>query len=180
MALQFRDHKILQTQAKVDLFTIVFSASEGAAEGELIGQLVADMLQQTAAKDLSGFVAVEGDVLAGGVLFSRFKLPVNKTAFILSPMAIATDQQGKGLGQALINHGLVALKAQGVEVLLTYGDPNYYQKVGFEVISQDFIEAPQPLSYPDGWLAQSLTDQPLLPMPGKTRCVDALNRPEFW
>lgn len=178
--MQFQEHKNYPAKAIVDLFSAVFSASEGAAEGELIGQLVAEMLQQTAAADLLGFVAVADDGLAGGVIFSRFTLPVKKTAFILSPMDIDTAQQGKGLGQALINHGIAALKAQGVEVLLTYGDPNYYQKVDFEIISQDIIEAPQPLSYPDGWLAQSLTDQPLTPMPGKTHCVDALNLPVFW
>ncbi|MEZ5472693.1 MAG: N-acetyltransferase [Marinicella sp.] len=137
------------------------------------------MINTTTSDELDGYV-VESDNIIGCVLFSRFILPNNKSAYILSPMAIATDHQKKGLGQALIKYGINELKAKNVEILITYGDPGYYSKVGFEPITEDMIQAPQPLTYPSGWLAQSLTSNSIKPMPGKTTCISALNAPVYW
>jgi len=100
--------------------------------------------------------------------------------FILSPVAVKTDQQGKGIGQKLLKHGLDEIRNNGVQVAMTYGDPNYYSKVGFQQISEDFAQAPFKLTYPEGWLAQSLTGQSLEPILGASSCVAALNDPSIW
>ncbi|WP_143093039.1 GNAT family N-acetyltransferase [Celeribacter neptunius] len=59
-----------------------------------------------------------------------------RTVFILAPVAVATAQQGKGLGQRLISHALQALLDREVDVALTYGDINFYSKVGFAHITK--------------------------------------------
>jgi predicted N-acetyltransferase YhbS len=167
--------------AIVDLFTATFTASEGAEEGALIGRLVRNLLGGTAEQDRFVFTAEEDSAIIGCIVFSRLTYAQDeRTVFVLAPVAVATDHQGKGVGQRLVNHGLAALRNAGVDIAMTYGDPNYYAKVGFLPISEADAQAPFPLSQPEGWLAQSLTDRALAPLKGPSRCVEALNAPVFW
>ena len=169
-----------QSGTVVALFTEVFAASEGEAEGRIIGDLVSRLIEQTPAQDLIGCYAYDEDRLIGSVLFSRFGLPQDKTAFLLSPAAVSTTHQRSGIGQQLISYGLNCLKAMDVAFAFTYGDPAFYAKVGFEPISEDIVAAPFKLSYPFGWVGQSLGEHALEPMPGATNCVAALSDPKYW
>ena len=162
------------------LFIKTFSDSEGPSEGELIGRLVKDMMAGTDANDLYCFIATENEQIIGGVFFTKMIFESGINAFILSPMATLTDHQGKGVGQKLINFGLKTLKEDGVELAITYGDPNFYSKVGFGVITEEVVPSPLKLSYPEGWLAQSLVGGKIEPITGKSHCVAALNKPEIW
>jgi predicted N-acetyltransferase YhbS len=63
---------------------------------------------------------------------------------------------------------------------VTYGDPAFYEKVGFRPVSQDTLPPPLDLSQPDGWLAQSLTDNEVPRLHGPSTCVPAFNDPVFW
>jgi len=101
-------------------------------------------------------------------------------AFLLSPVAIHTNYQGKGTGQKLINFGLNTLKENGVELVFTYGDPNFYSKVGFSLIAEKLVKAPLKLTYPEGWLGQSLISNDIEPIKGNSFCVEALNKPDLW
>lgn len=166
--------------AVIDLFTQVFSASEGKSEGKLIGELVSNLISTTAPDDLFIFVASADENIIGCIFFSRMFLPNNQRAFILSPVAITTSEQGKGIGQKLISFGIDHLKKQDIELLFTYGDPNFYSKVGFLQISEDVIKAPLKLTYPEGWLAQSLTETDIEKIEGATQCVDALSDQRYW
>ena len=164
----------------IQLFTTVFSESENESEGKIIGNLVSKLITTTKAEDLIGFVATSGERVVGAIFFSRIIVPSEEVAFILSPVAIATSEQGKGVGQQLINYGLHHLKSSGVELAFTYGDPRFYSKVGFSQISESIVKAPFELSQPEGWLAQSLSDNPVEAMHGSTRCVDALSDQTYW
>ena len=168
------------TEEVIQLFHNVFTASEGKEAGQVIGDFVTRLIRATSHKDLMGFVAKEKNVIVGAIFFSRFRVPSQQSAFILSPVAIATDQQGLGIGQGLIRYGLAQLKALNVELVVTYGDPKFYTKTGFEHINEAFLAAPYPLSQPIGWLAQSLTVKPLQAMSGPTMCVEALSDPALW
>jgi putative acetyltransferase len=168
-------------QEIIDLFSATFTASEGAEEGALIGDLVRNLLCGTAEEDLFAFTAEEAGAIVGGIIFSRLTYEQDgRTVFVLAPVAVATAQQGKGVGQRLLNHGLVALRNAGVDITVTYGDPNYYSKVGFAPIAEAFAPAPFPLCRPEGWLGQSLMDREMTPLKGPSHCVDALNNPVFW
>ncbi len=169
-----------QSQEVIDLFSKTFSDSEGEEEGEVIGRLVSELISTTDNHDLLGFIAIIDEVIVGCIFFSRLTLPSSKTAFILSPVAIATEQQGKGLGQQLIEFGVEHLKAKGVDLVFTYGDPNFYSKVGFQHINEDIVKAPFKLTYPEGWLAQSLSGEDVNAMEGICQCVKALNKQEYW
>ena len=80
----------------------------------------------------------------------------------------------------MINFGLNTLKDNGVELAFTYGDPNFYSKVGFSVITEKLVKAPLKLSYPEGWLAQSLVSNEIKSIKGNSFCVEALNEPDLW
>lgn len=163
------------------LFKDTFTASEGADEGALIHALSNDLLTTTPADDLRIFTADDTDTLCGCAIFTRLRFANDpRVAFLLSPMAVATEHQGKGVGQKLLTHALNALRDEGVEIAVTYGDPNFYGRVGFAPVSTDTVPAPQPLSMPQGWIAHSLTDAPLTPFAGPSICAPALNNPEFW
>jgi len=147
----------------------------------LIGTLVRDLLSKTSDDDMVVFTSLEGDVVSGCIVFTRLTYGEDdRTVFILSPVAVRTRFQRRSIGQTLLRHGLDALRAQGIDVVMTYGDPNYYAKVGFAQITQDIARAPLPLTHPEGWLAQSLTDRPLAPLKGPSRCVAALDNPIYW
>ena len=162
------------------LFIKTFSDSEGQSEGELIGRLVKEMMVNTNANDLYCFIATENEQIIGGVFFTKMIFESGINAFILSPMATLTDHQGKGVGQKLINSSLQTLKKKGVELVITYGDPNFYSKVGFTLVTEKVVPAPLKLSYPEGWLAQSLVSDKIEPIAGKSHCVEALNNPDLW
>lgn len=167
--------------AIIDLFTATFTASEGAEEGRLIGKLVQDLFAKTKSEDLFVFSAWDGGAPVGCIFFTPLIFDREaRRVFLLSPVAVATDRQGQGIGQTLLNHGLKQLRANGIDVAMTYGDPNYYSKVGFAQISEDQARAPLKLNHPEGWLAQSLTDRPLTPLQGASTCVEALNSPDYW
>lgn len=172
--------KSSHTNEVIELFTRVFSASEGEAEGKVIGQLVSDLITTTEPQDLTGFVATSDDQIVGCIFFSRFIVPSGQSAFLLSPVAVATRVQGTGIGQHLINHGLNYLKSVNVNLAFTYGDPRYYSKVGFNQISESIVKAPFELSQPEGWLAQSLDQDSIKAMSGVTQCVEALSDQKYW
>lgn len=158
-----------------------FTATEGAEEGALIGALAARLLAETAEDDIHAFAAREGGAIAGAIVFSRMRYAGEARAvFILSPVAVASDRQGQGVGQALIRHGLAALRDRGVHAVLTYGDPAYYGRVGFRPVATGQVAAPFPLSHPEGWLAQALDGAALAPLRGPVTCVPALADPVLW
>ncbi|MEM1395825.1 MAG: N-acetyltransferase [Pseudomonadota bacterium] len=170
-----------QERAIIDLFAATFTDSEGEEEGAIIGNLVENLLNKTAQGDIHVFTAEDNGELIGGAIFTRLTYARDpRVVFILSPMAVATACQGRSIGQALLTHALTALREAGVDVAMTYGDPNFYGKVGFRPLSEDAVPSPLPLSQPQGWIGQSLTGAALTPLQGPSNCVAALNDPALW
>lgn len=171
-----------QKREVVALFKNAFTDSEGEKEGALIAKLVTDFLTMPVNDDdMYIFVAQDNNNrIVGCIVFSRLTYPKGENVFVLAPVAIATDCHCQGIGQALINFGLKALKEKGVSVATTYGDINFYSKTGFVPISEELIKPPLPLSYPAGWIAQSLNSENIVPIEGKPSCLQAINSPEYW
>ena len=170
-----------QSDAIISLFAETFAASEGPEEGVLIGALAQDLLSDTADKDIRIFCAEDAGDLVGAGIFTRLAYPEDsRIVFILSPMAVATDRQGQGIGQRLLNHALGSLAAEGVDVAITYGDPSFYKQVGFRPIAEAQAQPPLRLSMPHGWIGQSLTSDVMPMLRGPSVCVPALDRQELW
>jgi predicted N-acetyltransferase YhbS len=170
-----------QEQAIIELFAAAFTASEGPAEGARVGELAHDLLHATAHEDLVVVTASESGAVVGCVAFSRMTYDQDdRTVFLLAPVAVATHRQGRGIGQALVRHGLATLGERGVDLALTLGDPRYYGKVGFRPVPQETARAPFELRHPEAWLARWLSDRDRTPLRGSPRCVEALNRSVLW
>ena len=167
--------------AIAELFRVTFTASEGADEGALIEDFVKSLLSTTPQSDIRVFLGAQDGALCAAAVFTRLKYPEDpRTVFILSPMAVAPDFQRRGWGQSLLSHALATLREEGVDIAVTYGDPGYYKRVGFSPISEKIVPAPMPLSYPEGWIAQSLGEDPLSAIKGPCICAPALKRQDIW
>ncbi len=163
------------------LFETTFAASEGADEGALIGNLARQLIETTPANDLFVFSACTESQTIGCIIFTRLRFEADRrTVFLLSPVAILPDHQGTGVGSGLLNYGLDKLRQFGADVAVTYGDPDYYRRVGFEPVDISIIPPPLILNQPHGWLAQSLTGETLHPFRGPSQCAQALNDPAYW
>lgn len=163
------------------LFRDTFTASEGAAEGKLIGAIARDLLATTPPADLRLFAAVPNGSLAGAVLFTRLRFGDDpRVVWLLSPVAVLPTHQRQGIGAQLIRAGLDALRAEGASAAFTYGDPAFYGRLGFAPITAAEAPPPHPLSQPIGWLAQNLTEAPLTAFPAPSRCAPALDDAGVW
>ena len=119
-------------QQIISVFHNSFSASECGSEVALIHRLIEHLLENTPEPDIFIFAALHHDTVVGCAIFSRLTYSDDaRNVFILSPMAVHPDHQKKGIGQALLRESIAALRKDGIDILMTYGDPNYYGKLGF-------------------------------------------------
>lgn len=163
-----------------ELFYSTFATSEGHDEGKLIKQLVDDFFKMIERDEIFVFIAEKDGEIVGSIILSRLKISSKENIFLLAPVAVKTEYQGKGIGQNIIKYSLDFLKKKNVSIVITYGDINFYSKAGFKKISEEIIKAPLSLSYPEGWLAQSLDKNEISPIKGITYCAEALNNPQYW
>ncbi len=177
------NHKILSQSSKdevTNLFTSVFTASEGEEEGSLIGHLASKLSSGIDNQDIVCFGTYEEESIIGSIFFTRLRFKDAIQVYMLAPVAVSTEHQKKGVGQALINYGLNELKNRSVSVVITYGDPSYYSKLGFRALSESAIQAPLTLSMPEGWLGQPLTGEPIPTIKERPACVKEFNDPAYW
>ena len=177
------NHRIISSNSQaeiVNLFTSVFTDSEGQAEGEIIGNLASELSKAIDDKNILCFATYEHNSIIGSIFFSRLHFKQVIKVFMLAPVAVSTNHQCKGVGQSMINYGLSELKNRSVDVAVTYGDPSFYSKVGFSSLSEEVIQAPLKLSMPEGWLGLSLTEDQMPQLNEKPTCVKAFNNSEYW
>ena len=164
-----------------ELFTSVFTSSEGKDEGLLIGELASKLASGIDNQNIFCFGVYINNELVGSIFFTRLAFNTTEIkVYMLSPVAVSTQHQRKGVGKSLINFGLDELKRKGVDAVITYGDPSYYSKVGFTHLPQSTIQPPLKLSMPEGWLGQSLTKNPIPVIKESPTCVKAFNNPAYW
>jgi predicted N-acetyltransferase YhbS len=176
-------YKTLGTSLKKaisDLFTSVFTSSEGEKEGKLIGNLALELASRIDNEEIIGFGAYENNALIGAIFFTRLRFDAPVQVYMLAPVAVHTEHQGKGVGQGLINYGLNQLKSRCVELVITYGDPAFYSRVGFQALPESVIQAPRKLSMPQGWLGQSLTGGEIPAIKQRPTCVKEFDDPAYW
>ena len=158
-------------------FKEVFSEAESEQEGNMLELLMWDILSENLDKDFFGLLAWDGDQLLGGVFFSCMDFANQAKAYLLSPLAVATVSQGRGVGSALVKEGMGRLRSLGASHVFTYGDPNYYSRFGFQ--SAEKIPAPYPLSFPNGWMVINLTDKDIEFL-RKPVCISVFSKASYW
>ncbi|MEA5465281.1 GNAT family N-acetyltransferase [Leptothoe sp. PORK10 BA2] len=98
-----------------ELFTSVFTTSEGEEEGQLIGNLSSQLASNIDNNAIICFGAYENEMLIGSIFFTLLQFSKSIQVYMLAPVAVSAEQQGKGIGQALINYGLNELKKRSAK-----------------------------------------------------------------
>merc|ERR1719498_1353101 len=75
-------------------------------------------------------------VVVGFVAFSSVSLPGGKRAVCLAPLAVSPSCQKRGIGAALVKSAIEACKKIGLTAAFVQGNPAYYSRFGFQVISK--------------------------------------------
>jgi predicted N-acetyltransferase YhbS len=91
-----------------------------------------------------GFVAIEEGAFRGSVRFWPVFVGA-APALLLGPLAVQSDQRGRGIGIALMTRGIEEARARGHRVIILVGDPPYYARVGFSPIARGRIKFPGPV-----------------------------------
>jgi predicted N-acetyltransferase YhbS len=90
------------------------------------------------------YVAVEDGKLRGSVRFWPVMIGARRV-LMLGPLAVESDQRGRGIGVALMERGVVEARAKGYEAVILIGDEPYYARVGFAKVPHGRIRFPGPV-----------------------------------
>ncbi len=113
------------------------------------------------------FVAVEEGELRGSIRFWPVAIGKEKS-LLLGPLAVKSDQRGRGLGIALMKRGIEEARAQGHASIILVGDEPYYVRAGFSALPPGRIRFPGPVDQ-SRILGQSLKPNALLTLSGEVR-----------
>src|ERR1700692_997318 len=113
------------------------------------------------------FVAIEDGILRGSVRF--WPLFVGAApALLLGPLAVESEQRGRGIGIALMNRGIEEARGLGHRAIILVGDLPYYSRVGFVALQRGNVKFPGPVD-PARILALALQDGALEQLAGDVR-----------
>jgi len=96
-------HKIFSKNSQVEvatLFSSVFTSSEGEKEGKLIGDLVSKLASGIDNQDIICLGTYEDESIIGSIFFTRLRFNDPIQVFMLAPVAVSTEHQGKAHGQS--------------------------------------------------------------------------------
>lgn len=157
----------------------------GEDHGPEIVELVRNLLNDPSAQPMLSLLAINGDEAVGHVLFTKAQIigsASSISAMLLAPLAVAPDEQSKGVGGKLIEEGLELLSERGVELVFVLGHPEYYPRHDFRPAGALGFEAPYPIPDKDvgAWMVLELRSGVIGSIDGKVQCADALDKPEYW
>ncbi len=116
---------------------ILLSAFEADGESRLVTGLRAN------AQPTISLIAEQAGKTLGHILFSPVTLDSKpKLALMgLAPMAVRPDNQGRGIGTALVEAGLDRCRETQVGAVVVLGHPEYYPRFGFRKSTDFDIES---------------------------------------
>ena len=80
-----------------ELFTAVFTSSEGEKEGKLIGKLSSALASNIDDEETICFGAYKNESLIGSIFFTRLRFNKPIQVYMLAPVAVSAELQGKGI-----------------------------------------------------------------------------------
>lgn len=170
------------TKSDRDAIRQVHLSAFPAAEGQTVARLAVAMLgEETDPATFALLAGIDG-VAAGHVAFSPVFAKRNREVigYILAPLGVKAEFQGRGVGSQLVESGLERLANNGVNTLFVYGDPAYYGKFGFSAEIAARYTPPYELQFPFGWQALSFNEMNPAESTLRITCVGSLSDPELW
>ena len=106
-------------------------AFQGHPYSQQTEHLIVEALRAADALELSLVAESDGEVV-GHIAFSAADIGgSSKGWFLLGPVAVQPARQGEGIGRALVETGLDALRSRGACGCVLVGDPGFYGRFGF-------------------------------------------------
>jgi putative acetyltransferase len=103
-------------------------------------------------------VAEDDGRIVGHVMYSYSSLEGSETRLLqLSPLSVAPDRQGEGIGAALTRESLRLADERREPLVLVLGHPTYYPRFGFRRASTLGLDAPNPEWPDEAFMAVPLT-----------------------
>ena len=157
----------------------------GEQEGNLIRDLVEQLLEDRTAEPRFSYVAAKDDRVVGHVLFTRVVVKgarKNLSAQILAPLAVLPGYQSHGIGSALVEAGIADLKRFAVNLVFVLGYSNYYPRFGFTPAGEQGFDPPYPIAEKNAgaWMVKALVPGIIGVEKGIVHCAETLNAPEHW
>jgi predicted N-acetyltransferase YhbS len=113
------------------------------------------------------FVAIEGGTLRGSVRFWP-ALAGEDSVLVLGPLAVQGDQRGRGIGIALMKHGIEEARKTDFAAIILVGDEPYYSRVGFTRLPPGRLRFPGPVD-PARILGVSIAPDAILALKGDVK-----------
>ena len=108
------------------------AAFANAEHSSYTEHFIVDALRRAGQLSVS-LVAVENDAIIGHVACSPVTLSSGVSGWHgLGPISVAPEQQGQGIGTALMHAALEQLQSLGSAGCVVLGDPGYYGRFGFQ------------------------------------------------
>lgn len=115
-------------------------------------------------------VAVLDGRIVGNIMFTRSFVVGGQDrrhdTITFGPVGVLPEYHGRGIGSALIGHARDKAASIGHRAILIYGDPGYYNRLGFRSAKEYGIGNPDGV-FPEAHLALELYDGSLHNMAGR-------------
>lgn len=166
------------SEAVREVYLCAFSESEK----QKVSELAVSLLMEETKLDTISLVAEADGAVVGHIAFSPVTVDASRgwKGYILAPLGVKPDYQKRKIGSNLIKSGMERLSKMGVNVVFVYGDPQYYNRFGFNPDIASRYSPPYDLQYPFGWQAISLCESVLSDRSAKLSCVTPLCDPALW
>ena len=178
--LKFSLSKTNKAKSIQHFFKNVFTKSEGKKEGNVVSTLSFKLAKLIDEKNIIGIEGKINNKIVAYIFLTKLSFKEDCLVYLLAPVAVDNKIQKKGIGKKIIKFGIKYLKKHKVDILMTYGDPSYYSKVGFKKTKVSIVPAPYKLSQPIGWLINKISSKKLNKFKSKPNCVRPFRNKKLW
>jgi putative acetyltransferase len=114
-------------------------------------------------------VAIFNDEIIGNIVYAKAKIiGINKEYDVITfgPVSVLPMYQKSGIGKKLIEHTITKAKEMGLNAIMIYGNPKYYERFGFKN-SREYTITDMEGNYNDALMALELYPRSLENINGK-------------